>query len=116
MKRAEIGIHTNSAFARLLTDSIMVKIETTAERGSPRWRIAARHAGMVAYNRLQESLSDRSFSFFFAPSHPNYRAEDQGPAEAETSLNEVRAKPAGTESGLVAEDPTGEQISSQRAA
>lgn len=100
MKRAEIGIHTSSAFARLLTDSIMVKIETTAERDSPRWRIAARHACMIAYNQLQERLSDRSFGFFFAPSHPNYRAEDQKRAEAEPSVNEIEPQPTNSETDI----------------
>lgn len=103
MKRAERGIHSNSAFARLLTDSIMVKIETASERSSPRWRVAARHAAMVAYHQLQERLPDQNFSFFFAPSHPNYRAEDQSTAEAEPSLNETGPNPmAETDAGAIA--------------
>ena len=87
MRRAELGIHTNSAFARLLTDSIMVKIETAAEPGSHRWRIAARHAALVAYHKLRERLPDQSFSFFYAPSHPNYRASDEAGAEAAATID-----------------------------
>ena len=116
MNRAELGIHTNSAFARLLTDNVMVKIETAAEPGSPRWRIAARHAAMVAYHQLQERLPDQNFSFFYAPSHPNYPGEDQTTAGAEPSLNEIGPKPVGPETDSAAEDPTGDQIASQRAA
>ena len=112
MKRAELGIHSNSAFARLLTDSVMVKIETTAEPRSPRWRIAARHAAMVAYHQLQERLSDRSFSFFFAPSHPNYRASDRIDAEAEAApIIENGPEPV-----ELAQDSIGEEINSKRAA
>jgi len=97
MKRAELGIHSNSAFARLLTDSIMVKIETAADPGSPRWRVAARHAAMVAYHELQERLPGGDFGFFFAPSHPNYRTPDE----------------TATESAPL---PSGSEISSLRAA
>jgi len=104
MKRAELGIHTNSAFARLLTDSIMVKIETAAEPGSPGWRNAARHAAMVAYQKLQEHLPDRSFSFFFAPSHPNYRSPSETVAEAEANpIIEKGPQPEVSETNLAAQ-------------
>ena len=117
MKRAELGIHTNSAFARLLTDSVTVKIQTAAEPDSPRWRIAARHAAMVAYRQLQERLPDQNFSFFYAPSHPNYRAPEELPGVAGTApVTDQRSKHIHTESESAAEDPNGEQISSQRAA
>jgi len=88
MKRAELGVHCNSAFARLLTEGILVKIEAAAEPGSPRWRLAARHAAMMAYHNLQERLLDQSFSFFFAPSHPSFRAPDDIAAEAGGSTNQ----------------------------
>lgn len=102
MKRAELGIHSNSAFARLLTDNVMVKIETTAEQGSPRWRNAARHATMVAYHKLRELLPDQSFSFYFAPSHPNYAAqgEIEAKADAVPAIRSETASAAQGESGV----------------
>ncbi len=111
MKRAELGIHSNSAFARLLTESVLVKIETTAEPGSPGWRNAGRHAAMVAYHKLQERLPDQSFSFFFAPSHPNYQAPDGSPGKAEAApISDIAAKPV--RCGTDAEP----EVTSQRAA
>jgi len=115
MKRAELGIHSNSAFARLLTDHTMVTIETVAEPGSPRWRVAARRAAMVAYQKLQAQLPDQSFSFYFAPSHPNYRAPDATMPEAEPPpVNDTVLQALGSATDLSAEDAS--PVTSKQAA
>ncbi len=69
---------------------------------------------MVAYHQLQERLPDQSFSFFFAPSHPNYRAPDGPPTEV-APVSDIGTKPIESETGSTAED-SALQATTQRAA
>lgn len=77
MDRAELGVDGNAGFALLGPDLQVGEAEFVTIEGVHPWRTsdwhsAARRAATKAYRNLKARLSNRVFSYYLGPSHPDH--------------------------------------------
>lgn len=77
MERAELGIDGNAGFALLgddlqIGEAEFVEFDKNIPVGSAEWAAVAKAAAMKAYRALKARLSDRQFSYYIGPSHPDH--------------------------------------------